>query len=228
MRCARRLLALETARHQVRSRQHPALCAALGHPERAYRSVLIAGTNGKGSVTAMVEAALRAAGHRTARYTSPHLIDLDERFASADGPLSERELARSPSEVLRRRGERCTQQTEGRVTPTFFEVTTARGVRAVSARRAWRWRCSRSAWAAASMRRTWRRRWRRDHVDRASITSSYLGDTLEAIAFEKAGIIKPACRSWSETLPGDALRVVASRLPTAGASRRRWPKSGFG
>ena len=42
-----------------------ALCAALDHPERAFRSIIVAGTNGKGSVTAMVDAALRAAGHRT-------------------------------------------------------------------------------------------------------------------------------------------------------------------
>ena len=56
------------------------LVARLGHPEHAFRSVHIAGTNGKGSVTAMVDAALRAAGHRSGRYTSPHLVDL-RRFA---------------------------------------------------------------------------------------------------------------------------------------------------
>jgi dihydrofolate synthase/folylpolyglutamate synthase len=49
------------------------LCAALGNPQDAFRSVIVAGTNGKGSVTAMVDTALRAAGHRSARYTSPHL-----------------------------------------------------------------------------------------------------------------------------------------------------------
>src|SRR5688572_21230993 len=57
-----------------------ALCAALGHPERAFSSILIAGTNGKGSVTVMVETALRSAGHHAARYTSPHLLRLEERF----------------------------------------------------------------------------------------------------------------------------------------------------
>jgi hypothetical protein len=57
-----------------------AIVERLGHPERAFRSIHIAGTNGKGSVTAMVDAALRAAGHRSARFTSPHLIDLSERF----------------------------------------------------------------------------------------------------------------------------------------------------
>src|SRR5215212_5403100 len=56
------------------------LCEALDHPERAFRAVHVAGTNGKGSVTVMVETALRAAGHRTARYTSPHLVRLEERF----------------------------------------------------------------------------------------------------------------------------------------------------
>src|SRR6185312_8303565 len=57
-----------------------ALCAALDHPERAFTSIHVAGTNGKGSVTAMVDAGLRAAGHHSARYTSPHLVRLEERF----------------------------------------------------------------------------------------------------------------------------------------------------
>src|SRR5258708_4669686 len=56
------------------------LTAALDHPEHSFGSILVAGTNGKGSVCAMVESALRAAGHRTGRYTSPHLIRLEERF----------------------------------------------------------------------------------------------------------------------------------------------------
>ena len=63
------------------------IVARLGHPERAFSSVHVAGTNGKGSVTAMVDAALRAAGHRSARYTSPHLVDLSERFV-IDGRLA--------------------------------------------------------------------------------------------------------------------------------------------
>ena len=55
-----------------------AIADRLGHPEQAFRSVHVAGTNGKGSVTAMVDAGLRAAGHLSARYTSPHLVDLTE------------------------------------------------------------------------------------------------------------------------------------------------------
>src|SRR5580704_4502933 len=101
-----------------------AIVGALGHPERAFRSVHIAGTNGKGSVTAMVDAALRAAGHRSARYTSPHLIDLRERFVIDGRPVDADMLTaavahvRDAVETLRRDGVLVAQ-------PTFFEVTTA-------------------------------------------------------------------------------------------------------
>jgi dihydrofolate synthase/folylpolyglutamate synthase len=96
----------------------------LGHPERAFRSVHVAGTNGKGSVTAMVEASLRSASIRTGRYTSPHLVDLSERFAVDGAPVSHPDLhvalgtVHDAVESLRQRG---TLQ----VHPTFFEVTTA-------------------------------------------------------------------------------------------------------
>jgi dihydrofolate synthase / folylpolyglutamate synthase len=100
------------------------LCEALGHPEAAFTSILIAGTNGKGSVTAMVDTALRAAGHRAARYTSPHLVHLEERFV-IDGSEVE-------SDVLARAAERVQRITEELVAsgslpalPTFFECTTA-------------------------------------------------------------------------------------------------------
>src|SRR5690606_41733530 len=74
------------------------LLDALGNPERAAAVVHVAGTNGKGSVAAMTAAALDHAGLRTGRYTSPHLVRLEERFvvggrqigpASLDEPLAE-------------------------------------------------------------------------------------------------------------------------------------------
>ena len=69
------------------------LLAALGNPHRAYPSIHIAGTKGKGSTAAMCAAALRAAGYRVGLYTSPHLLDLRERFrvltlTEADGQVS--------------------------------------------------------------------------------------------------------------------------------------------
>ena len=61
-----------------------AVLARLDHPERAYPTLHVAGTNGKGSVCAMASAALQAAGLRTGLYTSPHLIRFQERI-SIDG-----------------------------------------------------------------------------------------------------------------------------------------------
>jgi dihydrofolate synthase/folylpolyglutamate synthase len=101
-----------------------AIVARLGHPERACRTVHIAGTNGKGSVTAMVDEALRAAGHRTARYTSPHLVDLSERFVVDGCPVAQAPMleaiddVRDVIEALRADGSLDVQ-------PTFFEVATA-------------------------------------------------------------------------------------------------------
>jgi dihydrofolate synthase/folylpolyglutamate synthase len=100
------------------------LCDGLGHPEAAFKSILIAGTNGKGSVTAMVDTALRAAGHRSARYTSPHLVRLEERFVIDGSEVDEDALAQTASRV-----QQVTEElvASGRLEalPTFFECTTA-------------------------------------------------------------------------------------------------------
>ena len=101
-----------------------ALLDRLGHPERAFTSVHIAGTNGKGSVTAMVDAALRAAGHRSARYTSPHLIDLSERFVIDGTPVSQQALVAAVAD-LQRTAEALVRDGTLTAPPTFFEVTTA-------------------------------------------------------------------------------------------------------
>jgi dihydrofolate synthase/folylpolyglutamate synthase len=66
-----------------------AACDAAGHPERAFACVHVAGTNGKGSVCAMVESIARAAGKKTGLYTSPHLVKLAERIRVNGEPLSD-------------------------------------------------------------------------------------------------------------------------------------------
>src|SRR5688500_13697935 len=76
-----RLFALEQFGIKLGLDNIRAILAALGNPERTWRSVHIAGTNGKGSVAAMVECGLRAAGLKTGRYTSPHLDTIEERVA---------------------------------------------------------------------------------------------------------------------------------------------------
>lgn len=77
-----------------------ALEAALGHPLRAYRSVIIGGTNGKGSTCAFLEAALRARGVRTGLYTSPHLMSYRERFRIDGVDVDEATLVEAARPVL--------------------------------------------------------------------------------------------------------------------------------
>jgi len=101
-----------------------ALSRALGHPERAYRRVVVAGTNGKGSVTVMTETALRAAGHRVARYTSPHLVHLEERFVIDGRPVSTDAL-REAADTVRCAAESLVARGDLAAPPTFFEATTA-------------------------------------------------------------------------------------------------------
>jgi dihydrofolate synthase/folylpolyglutamate synthase len=98
-----------------------ALLAALGHPERSFRGALIAGTNGKGSVLALVGAALQAAGYRTGETPKPHLVTYRERLQIDGIPVDPETFACLAGEVLaladrvaRRHGE-----------PTEFELLTA-------------------------------------------------------------------------------------------------------
>src|SRR5271166_2909053 len=68
---------------------------ALGNPERAYRVVHVAGTNGKGSTCAMIEAGLRAAGVRTGLFTSPHLLEPTERIQVDGVPVTPEQFQRA-------------------------------------------------------------------------------------------------------------------------------------
>jgi dihydrofolate synthase/folylpolyglutamate synthase len=94
------------------------LLAAAGDPHRAYPTLHVAGTNGKGSVVAMLDAIFRAAGYRTGRFTSPHLISVRERFLVNCEPISDASLD-CHIEFFREIGE------SGAVSPTFFELCTA-------------------------------------------------------------------------------------------------------
>lgn len=165
------------------------LCAALGDPQLAFRTVVVAGTNGKGSVTAMVDRALGAAGHRSARYISPHLFRIDERFA-----IGGREISR---EALDAAAARVVEAVQGLLSrgalaapPTFFEATTAIAFEAFREARAevavlevglgGRLDATNIAAPVAVAITSIDR----DHEEQ-------LGHTLREIAFEKAGVIKP-------------------------------------
>jgi dihydrofolate synthase/folylpolyglutamate synthase len=100
------------------------LLEGLGHPERACRSVHVAGTNGKGSVCAMIESSLRAAGYRTGLFTSPHLVEPTERIQIGGAPVPREEFARAFSVV---HGKAVEMLDSGQLDahPTYFETVTA-------------------------------------------------------------------------------------------------------
>ena len=99
------------------------LAAALGHPERKYPVVHIAGTNGKGSVSALLEAIYRAAGWRTGLYTSPHLVRLGERVQVDRRLLTESEIMAYVGELQPIADRLTAAQPSER--PSFFEFMTA-------------------------------------------------------------------------------------------------------
>ena len=101
-----------------------AVLARMGHPEGAFPSLLVAGTNGKGSVVAYTDAALRASGLKVGRYTSPHLARVNERIAVDGRDITDPALGAA---VLRVRAAAATLVREGTIAahPTYFEVLTA-------------------------------------------------------------------------------------------------------
>jgi dihydrofolate synthase / folylpolyglutamate synthase len=101
-----------------------ALVEELGHPERSYPTLLIAGTNGKGSVAAYVDAVLRAGGLRTGLYTSPHLVRVHERIAVEGRQISGTALARAVAKVREGAEQLVARGTLSRH-PTYFEALTA-------------------------------------------------------------------------------------------------------
>ena len=96
-----------------------------GNPHDGLRILHVAGTNGKGSVCAMLDAILRRAGHRTGLYTSPHLVDFRERI-QVDGKWVSREFVAGNLTRLRKLCAECTHP------PTFFEISTVLALEAFS------------------------------------------------------------------------------------------------
>lgn len=153
-----------------------------GQPQGRYPTVHVAGTNGKGSVLAMLGAILEAGGYRTGRFTSPHLIDVTERFLINSQPI--------PPEVLDEQIVFFRELAEGMESPpTFFEMNTAIAFR-------WFEQCEVDIGLIEVGMGG-----RLDSTNVitpmvAGITNidfehtRHLGDTLEKIAYEKAGIIK--------------------------------------
>ncbi len=175
LRPAGTLLGLDTMR---------ALTGALGQPHRALRFIHVAGTNGKGSVCAMLDSMIRCSGARVGLYTSPHLLSVRERIQVNGEWISESEFAQHAGVV--RAALRATPQG----TCTLFEAVTAMALLQFVAHH-----CDWVVWETGLGGRL-------DATNivtpRASVITSialdhqdWLGSTLGEIAREKAGIIKP-------------------------------------
>jgi len=200
-----RLINYERSRPPVYSADHlnlermRALLARLGHPHQAYPTIHIAGTKGKGSTAAMIDAILRAAGYRSGLYTSPHLHTFRERIRVSGEPIAPEAFA-----LLLDQLEPHLAAVEG---VTWFEAVTALGFL----------HFARSHVAIGVIEVGLGGRFDATNVltPLVSVITSlsldhmaWLGDTLDQIAFEKAGIIKPGVPVVSAPQKPEALAVL--------------------
>lgn len=206
------LLSLQSAGIKLGLENMERLCAALGHPEQGTEFVHIAGTNGKGSVAAMLESILRAAGLRTGLYTSPHLVDFGERIRLSGKPMEPAALAEG---VGRLRPVLEKLEGEG-VHVTFFEATTALAFMEFREHRPDMVVLETGLGGRLDSTNV---------VDpvATAITGigldhrEFLGSTLVEIAGEKAGIIKPGRPLVMGRMPVEARDVILEKAREMGA-----------
>lgn len=191
-----------------------ALLDRLGQPQQGLPCVHLAGTKGKGSVAALVESILRAAGWRTGLFTSPHLVSFRERLQVNGRPVSEGEIAALVTAIQPAIEE---LRAEGLVNPsTFFEAYTAMAYRhfrdvqtdlavletGLGGRLDATNTCQPVVTAITTLGL--------DHTE-------ILGDTLEQIAAEKAGILKPGVPAVTSPQRPEALAVLQQVAAAVGA-----------
>jgi dihydrofolate synthase / folylpolyglutamate synthase len=192
-------LGLETTCH---------LLANLGNPQAQVPIVHVAGTNGKGSVCAYLSAVLTAAGYRVGRYTSPHLVNWSERIVLNEQPIAPADLEQILLQVV--------AAIQPGLQPSQFEIITAA---------AWLYFAQQQVDIAVMEVGLGGRLDSTNVVDRplVSIITSIsfdhthiLGDTLGAIAGEKAGILKPGCPAVIGPVPPEAQAAIDRRLAELG------------
>src|SRR5947207_5832470 len=165
------------------------LLAALENPERRFPSVLIAGTNGKGSTAASLASILQASGLRTGLYTSPHLLRINERIRISSEEISDDKFALL-HDLVDRTAERLIEDGELPWHPSFFEMLTAMALEHFAT--------SKVEIAVLEVGMGGRLDATNVVEPRVSVITDisldhqkYLGNTLAEIAREKAGIIRP-------------------------------------
>ncbi len=190
------------------------MLARLDYPEARLAPVVhVAGTNGKGSLIAFLAAMLRAAGRRVQAYTSPHLVRFHERVGLADGPIEEAALL----ELL----ETC-EAANGPAPITFFEITTCAAFLAF-AREPADILLLETGLGGRLDATNMIARPRLTAITPISIDHvQYLGDTIEQIAFEKAGILKPGVTAVIGPQPPAVSAVIEARARDIGAPLSRF------
>jgi dihydrofolate synthase/folylpolyglutamate synthase len=178
------------------------LAALAGNPQEKLRFIHVAGTNGKGSTCAMLESIYRAAELRVGLFTSPHLVSFRERIQINRQLISEREVARLVDKI-----KESLKTFPSDAHPTFFEVVTILALKFFAEQK-----CDLVIWETGLGGR----------LDATNIITplasvitniafdhqQWLGDTLEKIAAEKAGIIKPGIPVVTATDEPSALAVI--------------------
>jgi dihydrofolate synthase/folylpolyglutamate synthase len=204
------LYALEAAKGMDFKLERVALALKnLGDPQTRFVSVHIAGTNGKGSVAAMLHAMLDAAGHRVGLYTSPHLVSFTERIRVGGASISEEDVVALAREIHG-------AATVCGIELTFFEFVTvmaflhfarcAVDVAVVEVGLGGRLDATNVLEPAVGVITTIGL----DHQE-------FLGDTIASIAREKAGIMKPGCPVIIGDVPDEARAVLGAMAAAVGA-----------
>ena len=186
-----------------------ALLAEMGHPEQGKRFIHVAGTNGKGSVCAMIASGLRAAGMRTGLYTSPHLVDPRERIQIDGHPISEHAWS-SAFQAVHTAAENLLAKETIAAHPSFFETVTAMAF---------------FAFAQAGVEIAVLETGLGGRLDATNVVDpeisvitpvdfdheAFLGSAISSIAAEKAGILKTGRPAVFSVQRPDALQVMQSR-----------------
>jgi len=175
------------------------LMRGLGNPQDRYRSIHVAGTNGKGSIAAFLSSVLAHEGYKVGLYTSPHLIRFNERIQINGCPISDQDVAKAAEAVQR-------IYTQGEP-PTFFECATAMAFHHFAS--------ARVEWAV--LETGMGGRYDATNVVHPEVCvisnisiehTEYLGNTLAKIAAEKAGIIKSGAGVVTGTRQEKALQII--------------------
>ncbi len=206
----------ETLAIKLGLRNTELLLNALDDPERAFPSVQIAGTNGKGSTAAMLDSICRAAGIKCGLYTSPHLVSITERIRISGVEITRDDFAACAS-VVREASEQLVRDKRIEALPTFFEQLTTIALLA--------FRNAGVEWAILETGLGGRL----DSTTAANASvvaitpiamdhEEYLGHTLASIAAEKAAIIRPGVKAVIAKQQPEALEVLAARCEETGVT----------